>query len=80
MASALCWSGVARGGVLISMEDFALLEALKDKEDAKAVRKALAEMKREGRQGDSAGGREGRTRDGLSNGVATLPSRTGSGC
>lgn len=37
--------------VLISMEDLALLEALEDKEDAKAARKALAEMKRKGDKG-----------------------------
>ncbi len=34
--------------VLVSMEDLALLEALEDKEDAKAARKALAEVKRKG--------------------------------
>ena len=34
--------------VLISMDDLALLEALEDREDAKAARKALAEMKRKG--------------------------------
>ena len=34
--------------VLVSMEDLALLETLEDKEDAKAARKALAEVKRKG--------------------------------
>lgn len=37
--------------VLVSMEDLALLEALEDREDAKAARKALAEMKRKGGKG-----------------------------
>ena len=33
---------------IVSMDDLALLEALEDLEDAKAARKALAEMKRKG--------------------------------
>jgi prevent-host-death family protein len=33
---------------LVSMEDLALLEALEDREDVRAARKALAEMKRKG--------------------------------
>jgi prevent-host-death family protein len=37
--------------VLVSMEDLALLETLEDKEDAKAARKALAEVKRKGGKG-----------------------------
>jgi antitoxin Phd len=31
---------------IVSMEDLALLEAMEDREDAKAARKALAELKR----------------------------------
>jgi PHD/YefM family antitoxin component YafN of YafNO toxin-antitoxin module len=31
---------------IVSMEDLALLEAMEDREDAKAARKPLAEMKR----------------------------------
>lgn len=37
--------------VLVSMEDLALLEAIEDREDAKAARKALAELKRKGGKG-----------------------------
>jgi prevent-host-death family protein len=37
--------------VLVSMEDLALLETLEDKEDAKAARKALADVKRKGGKG-----------------------------
>ncbi|MHC4878210.1 MAG: type II toxin-antitoxin system Phd/YefM family antitoxin [Planctomycetota bacterium] len=37
--------------VLVSMEDLALLETLEDKEDAKAARKALSEVKRKGGKG-----------------------------
>lgn len=33
---------------IVSMEDLALLEALETREDVKAARKALAEMKRKG--------------------------------
>ncbi|VAX37884.1 hypothetical protein MNBD_PLANCTO02-3190 [hydrothermal vent metagenome] len=33
---------------IVSMEDLALLEAIEDKEDAKAARRAIAEMKRKG--------------------------------
>ncbi len=33
---------------VVSMEDLALLEAIEDKEDAKAARRAIAEMKRKG--------------------------------
>jgi prevent-host-death family protein len=33
---------------IVSLEDLALLEALEDREDAKAARKVLAEMKRAG--------------------------------
>jgi len=36
---------------LVSMEDLALLEVLEDREDVKAARKALAEMKRKGGKG-----------------------------
>jgi prevent-host-death family protein len=35
---------------LVSMEDLALLEAIENREDAKAARKALAEIKRKGRK------------------------------
>ena len=37
--------------VLVSMEDLALLEAVEDREDIKAARKALAEHKRKGGKG-----------------------------
>lgn len=33
---------------IVSMEDLALLEALEDREDVKAARRVLAEMKRKG--------------------------------
>ncbi len=33
---------------LVSMDDLALLEAIENREDAKAARKALAEMQRKG--------------------------------
>ena len=33
---------------LVSMEDLALLEAIEDREDIKAARRAIAEMKRKG--------------------------------
>ena len=33
---------------MVSMEDLALLEMIEDKEDAKAARRAIAEMKRKG--------------------------------
>ncbi len=35
---------------IVSMEDLALLEALEDREDVKAARRVLAEMKRKGEQ------------------------------
>jgi prevent-host-death family protein len=35
---------------LVSMDDLALLEALEDREDVKAARKVLAEMKRKAEQ------------------------------
>ena len=35
---------------LVSMEDLAVLEAIEDREDVKAARKALAEMKRKGQK------------------------------
>ena len=37
--------------VLVSMEDLALLEAIEDREDVKAARKVLADMKRKGEKG-----------------------------
>ncbi len=37
--------------VLVSMDDLALLEAVEDREDVKAARKVLAEMKRKGEKG-----------------------------
>jgi prevent-host-death family protein len=36
---------------LVSMEDLALLEAIEDREDIKAARRAIAEMKRKGETG-----------------------------
>ncbi len=35
---------------IVPMEDLALLEAIEDREDVKAARKVLAEMKRKGKQ------------------------------
>jgi prevent-host-death family protein len=35
---------------LVSMEDLALLEAIEDRADVKAARRAIAEMKRKGRK------------------------------
>jgi prevent-host-death family protein len=35
---------------IVSLEDLALLEALEDREDVAAARKALAEMKRKGQK------------------------------
>ncbi|MGQ0635736.1 MAG: type II toxin-antitoxin system Phd/YefM family antitoxin [Planctomycetaceae bacterium] len=35
---------------IVSMDDLALLEALENREDVKAARKALAEMKRKGKK------------------------------
>ena len=37
--------------VLVSMDDLALLEAVEDREDVKAARKVLADMKRKGEKG-----------------------------
>ena len=37
--------------VLVSMEDLALLESIEDREDVKAARKVLADMKRKGEKG-----------------------------
>jgi len=36
---------------IVSMDDLALLEATEDREDVKAARRALAEMKRKGNTG-----------------------------
>jgi prevent-host-death family protein len=35
---------------IVPMDDLALLEAIEDREDVKAARKALAEMKRKGKK------------------------------
>lgn len=61
---------------IVSMEDLALLEALEDREDVKAARRVLAEMKRKGGTAGLPGGRQTGTGT-VSNGESPVSSHPG---